>query len=129
MKINYELNDDNTIKQWVAIPFNPSLAYIEVEDPYLIKCSYDKIIKGKLVKDEVSYNNYLENQKSINDIQTQIFEVEHQLSSTDYKILKYIEGNLSEEEYSSIKVIRQQYRDTINKLKSSLSLLEEESGE
>ncbi len=39
-----------------------------------------------------------------------------QLSDTDYKAIKYAEGQLSESEYSEIKSVRQGYRDRINYL-------------
>lgn len=38
------------------------------------------------------------------------------LSDTDYKAIKYAEGQISEEEYASVKAERQGYRDRINEL-------------
>ena len=39
-----------------------------------------------------------------------------QLTSTDYKAIKYAEGQISEAEYTSVKAQRQSWRDEINKL-------------
>ena len=49
-----------------------------------------------------------------------INELRMNLSETDYKILKYIEGNLDESEFQSIKNQRQEWRDEINKLEVML---------
>ena len=46
----------------------------------------------------------------------EITQLKKQLSDTDYKAIKYAEGQISEEEYSEIKSERQGYRDRINYL-------------
>ena len=50
----------------------------------------------------------------------EIAQLKKQLSDTDYKAIKYAEGQLTEEEYSSIRLQRQSYRDRINELEALL---------
>ena len=50
----------------------------------------------------------------------EITQLKKQLSDTDYKAIKYAEGQISEDEYSEIKSERQGYRDRINYLESQL---------
>ena len=50
----------------------------------------------------------------------EINQLKKQLSDTDYKAIKYAEGQISEEEYSEIKSERQGYRDRINYLEGLL---------
>ena len=46
----------------------------------------------------------------------EITQLKKQLSDTDYKAIKYAEGQISEDEYASVKAERQGYRDRINYL-------------
>ena len=50
----------------------------------------------------------------------EIQQLKKQLSDTDYKAIKYAEGQISEDEYSEIKSERQGYRDRINYLEGML---------
>lgn len=50
-----------------------------------------------------------------------IIKLKSQLSATDYKVLKYMEGRLTEEEYEEVKTQRQAMRDEINALKDQLN--------
>ena len=50
----------------------------------------------------------------------EIQQLKKLLSDTDYKAIKYAEGQISEEEYSEIKSERQGYRDRINYLEGLL---------
>lgn len=49
-----------------------------------------------------------------------ISELKSKLSQTDYKAIKYAEGQLTEEEYAPIKAQRQAWRDEINQLESEV---------
>ena len=44
------------------------------------------------------------------------------LANSDYKALKYAEGQLSEVEYAEIKKFRQSMRDRINELQNELEV-------
>jgi hypothetical protein len=46
----------------------------------------------------------------------EISQLKKQLSDTDYKAIKYAEGQISEEDYASVRAERQSYRDRINYL-------------
>ena len=50
----------------------------------------------------------------------EITQLKKLLSDSDYKAIKYAEGQISEEEYSEIKSERQGYRDRINYLEGLL---------
>jgi hypothetical protein len=50
----------------------------------------------------------------------EITQLKKQLSDTDYKAIKYAEGQISESEYSAIRELRQSYRDRINELEALL---------
>ena len=47
-------------------------------------------------------------------------KLKKQLSDTDYKAIKYAEGQISEEGYAPIRIQRQSYRDRINELEALL---------
>ena len=50
----------------------------------------------------------------------EIQQLKKALSDTDYKAIKYAEGQISEEEYASVRAERQGYRDRINYLEGLL---------
>jgi len=50
----------------------------------------------------------------------EIQQLKKQLSDTDYKAIKYAEGQISESEYASVRELRQGYRDRINELEALL---------
>lgn len=50
----------------------------------------------------------------------EIQQLKKALSDTDYKAIKYAEGQISEEEYAPIRLQRQSYRDRINELEALL---------
>ena len=50
----------------------------------------------------------------------EITQLKKSLSDTDYKAIKYAEGQISESEYASIRELRQSYRDRINELEALL---------
>ena len=51
---------------------------------------------------------------------SEIQQLKKQLSDTDYKAIKYAEGQISEEDYASVRAERQGYRDRINELEALL---------
>ena len=50
----------------------------------------------------------------------EITQLKKQLSDTDYKAIKFAEGQISESEYASVRELRQSYRDRINELEALL---------
>ena len=53
-------------------------------------------------------------------IRMQIGELRQHLRETDYKAIKYAEGQLTEEEYAETKKQRQAWRDEINRLEEEI---------
>lgn len=54
------------------------------------------------------------------EIKREIYKLKCYLAKTDYKINKYIEGQLSEEEFAEIKNKRQDARNRINALEQAI---------
>ena len=50
----------------------------------------------------------------------EITQLKKALSDTDYKAIKYAEGQISESDYASVRAERQSYRDRINELEALL---------
>ena len=51
---------------------------------------------------------------------SEITQLKKLLSDSDYKAIKYAEGQISESEYASVRAERQGYRDRINELEALL---------
>lgn len=57
MEINYTINENGYITSWTQIPFDPTLPFIEVENPNKeIILGYTKLVNGKLVTDKKKYD-------------------------------------------------------------------------
>lgn len=56
------------------------------------------------------------------DILGEINACEQILANSDYKALKYAEGQISEADYAEIKAFRQSMRDRINELQKELEV-------
>ena len=69
------------------------------------------------------YIPYTEKQMRIKQYQIELNKHESYLSSTDYVVIKMVEGLITKEQYLPYKALRQESRDRINELKK---LLEEE---
>lgn len=50
----------------------------------------------------------------------EIKDLKQKLKDTDYKAIKYAEGQLTDEEYASTKAERQSWRDRINELEAQI---------
>lgn len=74
----------------------------------------EKIAQSEAYNGEVTVEDVPE------DIQSQISTLKAQLSSTDYKAIKFAEGWITEEEYAPIKEERQNIRNQINELEAKL---------
>ena len=68
----------------------------------------------------------LEYQRKLNEIKTKHFNILNELSSTDYRTLKYLEGWYTEEEYAPIKAYRESLREKIRELEKELEEIEDE---
>lgn len=80
---------------------------VEVENPREIQLCVDTYEDGVIIKKPTPKAD-LNRQR--------IIELKNKLAATDYYCLKFVDGELTEEEYLPIKVQRQAYRDEINAL-------------
>ena len=69
---------------------------------------------------QLEYEQQLQKQAEIDEIQYKINEIKAKLSQTDYQAIKYAEGFISEADYAQIKAQRQAWRDEINALETEL---------
>ena len=86
---------------------------------YITK-SENETINGMVQITENEYNQLKEINKQKLQIKTQIAELKRNLANTDYQAIKYAEGQLTEQEYASMKAQRQAWRDEINQLEAQL---------
>ena len=88
----------------------------------------NQILKDDVEVSDVNNWHYLKSKcpmKTEQDLLKDQYRIEIQqlkkaLSDTDYKAIKYAEGQISESEYSAIRELRQGYRDRINELEALL---------
>lgn len=117
MRINVLVDENNKIVSWTSFPLDESKPILELDDPYSIRLGFDKFDNGKLVKNEKEYEKSKKRERKI----IEILELKQKLSSTDYKLFKYLEGEITEEEYLQIKKERQEWRSQINKLEGEIN--------
>lgn len=79
-----------------------------------IKIGYETVI----VKDEINDIAFFDFKETLQC--KEIVELKRKLLNTDYKAIKYAEGQLTEEEYASTKAERQGWRDRINELEAQI---------
>ena len=87
--------------------------YISIED------TQQSDINGWTYKKELCPMK-TEEDKLKDQYRIEITQLKTALSDTDYKAIKYAEGQISEEEYASVRAERQGYRDRINELEAML---------
>lgn len=61
---------------------------------------------------------YPDSDPKIAEYEAEITELKKKLADTDYKAIKYTEGEISEDEYAETKAQRQAWRDRINELEA-----------
>ena len=67
-----------------------------------------------------------EDEKLIEQYQSEIVELKKYLSDTDYKAIKFAEGEITESDYQEVKTQRHDARARINELESLIEELEKE---
>ena len=67
-----------------------------------------------------------EDEKLIEQYQSEIVELKKYLSDTDYKAIKYAEGEITESDYQEVKSQRHDARARINELESLIEQLEKD---
>lgn len=98
--------------------------FLNLKTPLEVLTGYEEIteeefnnlhsLKKKLTEGE------LKAIKEKREIETRIAELKSLLSSSDYKVMKYLEGYLNELEYLPVKSQRQAWREEINLLETKL---------
>ena len=114
------INEDGHIEGFTA---NAELAYkigLDIEHNYIpISDTQQSDINGWTYRKDVCPMK-TEEDKLKDQYRLEITQLKKQLSDTDYKAIKYAEGQISEEEYASVRAERQSYRDRINELEALL---------
>ena len=78
-----------------------------------------KYVNGKYIKMTDEEISAIKNQPR--DIQGEMEEIKEKLSATDYKCLKHIDGDLTDEEYEPVKLQRKEWRKQYNDLEAELN--------
>lgn len=79
-----------------------------------------KVVNNALTVENLRLTAEQEKNISIMEITAQINALKEQLAETDYKALKFIDGEFTEEEYAPIRKERKNYRIKINELEKCL---------
>ena len=75
-----------------------------------------KVHNGYKYADEVTDADFLPTQAELNA--EEIERLKAEISATDYKCLKYVDGAISESEYAEVKAYRAELRRRINELEN-----------
>ena len=107
----YLTNEKKEIVGYSTARVNPAMKetdeeIIEVGNKMFFASQKDEIAKG------------MSKQKHMDDVNSQIYELKAELSSTDYKCLKWIDGALTDEEYAEVRAYRAGLRERINTLEN-----------
>ena len=79
-----------------------------------------KVVNNALTVENLQLTAEQEKNISIMEITVQINTIKEKLAETDYKALKFIDGEFTEEEYAPIREERKNYRIKINELEKCL---------
>lgn len=95
-----------------SFPIVDGMVEANEEDLKLIGVGKKFDLSTNTIVEDTTYQERKEQEEN----QARISELKSKLSQTDYKAIKYAEGQLTEEEYAPIKAQRQAWRDEINQL-------------
>ena len=112
MKISIDIDETGVIRSWRKRPLRDGEPVYDVKDPYRIRLGFDRLVDGKIVRDEAGYKA----EKARQPKRVRILVLKSELAKTDYKLFKHLEGSLPDGEWEEIKKQRQEWRDEINKL-------------
>lgn len=126
-----KLYSDKTWMESVALKGKPDT--IELTDEEFAQIGVTKRFENGVLIDipqaeletmrlaQLEYEQQLQKQAEIDEVQRKINETKAKLSQTDYQAIKYAEGFISETDYAPIKAQRQAWRDEINALEAELT--------
>lgn len=99
---------------------------IEVTNETYYKLEFHQLmwVNGELAKNP-NYQEYFNEQAEKfkkAETQSRINQLKNKLAETDYRAIKYAEGEYTEEQYAPYKKQRQEWRDEINRLEVELGV-------
>jgi len=122
-KANYRLNADGTIMEYCIDPFHPNEPYIEIEDDVIIHPGFDRVIDGKYVPDGAAFQRDVERREIRSNKFVRLAKLKSFLANTDYEVIKFVEGEISPEEFEPIKLQRKAWRAEIKRLEDELGAI------
>ena len=117
LNITSESNADELRK---AIPETSDFIFVDKLPQVIPYRQVLKVIDNALTVENLQLSAEQEKEISIIEINTKINILKEQLAETDYKALKFIDGEFTEEEYAPIREERKHYRIKINELEKCL---------
>ena len=117
LNITSESNADELRK---AIPETSDFIFVNELPQVIPYRQVLKVVNNALTVENLQLSAEQEKEISIIEINTKINILKEQLAETDYKALKFIDGEFTEEEYAPIREERKNYRIKINELEKCL---------
>lgn len=117
LNITSESNADELKK---AIPETYDFIFVDKLPQVIPYRQVLKVINNALTVENLQLSAEQEKEISIIEINNKINILKEQLAETDYKALKFIDGEFTEEEYTPIREERKNYRIKINELEKCL---------
>lgn len=115
--ITSESNADELRK---AIPETSDFIFVDELPQVIPYRQVLKVVNNALTVENLQLTAEQEKNISIMEITVQINALKEKLAETDYKALKFIDGEFTEEEYAPIREERKNYRIKINELEKCL---------
>ena len=120
LNITSESNADELRK---AIPETSDFIFVDELPQVIPYRQVLKVVNNALTVENLQLSAEQEKEISIIEINTKINILKEQLAETDYKALKFIDGEFTEKEYAPIREERKNYRIKINELEKCLENL------
>ena len=117
INITSESNADELRK---AIPETNDFIFVDELSQVIPYRQVLKVVNNALTVENLQLTAEQEKEISIIEINTKINILKEQLAETDYKALKFIDGEFTEEEYAPIREERKACRIKINELEKCL---------
>jgi hypothetical protein len=113
--VYYYIDDNGKVIETRTRPTAKNFIKLKRTLPVPCKTGYDSCLR---IKENRVFYELIEKKEYKKRIE--IANLKQKLKDTDYKAIKYAEGQLTEEEYASTKVERQSWRDRINELEAQI---------
>ena len=120
LNITSESNSDELRK---AIPETSDFIFVNELPQVIPYRQVLKVVNNALTVENLQLSAEQEKEISIIEINTKINILKEKLAETDYKALKFIDGEFTEKEYAPIREERKNYRIKINELEKCLENL------